>query len=67
MSHELLLCVSAILFVVLTKSCDMYKSLKRNIHDPVISSQDESYTWYFLSKSVLPSKFSSHPPPPNIY
>jgi hypothetical protein len=45
MSH-VLVCVLAILIVMLTNSCDMYKSRQRHIHDPVISSQDESYTWY---------------------
>jgi hypothetical protein len=31
-----------------TNTCDMYKSRQRHIHDPVISSQDESYTWYIF-------------------
>jgi hypothetical protein len=48
MSH-VLVCVSAILFVMLTNSCDMYKSRQRHIHDPVISSKDESDTWYICN------------------
>jgi hypothetical protein len=39
------------LFVMLTNSCDMYKSRQRHIHDPVISSQDESYTWYIFTSA----------------
>jgi hypothetical protein len=43
-----------------TNTCDMYKSRQRHIHDPVISSQDESYTWYNLFmqfSSVLVTRF----------
>jgi hypothetical protein len=29
-----------------TNTCDMHTSRQKHIHDPVISSQDESYTWY---------------------
>jgi hypothetical protein len=54
-----------------TNTCDMYKSGQRHIHDPVISSQDESYTWYiFFFHSVefilLTSDFT-HLGPCNLF
>jgi hypothetical protein len=33
----------------------MYKSRQRHIHDPVISSQDESYTWYIIFSFSCPT------------
>jgi hypothetical protein len=36
-----------------TNTCDMYRSRQRHIHDPVITSQDESYTWYIFTRTWL--------------
>jgi hypothetical protein len=47
MSHEIVSITNNIADTH-TNTCDMYKSRQRHIRDPVISSQDESYTWYIL-------------------